>query len=335
MPLVSTCRIFDLSKKFSKPGKKMLGKDANGMFWMYRYLERAENTARLIETGQRIALTRLGNPIAEWHSVLQTAGVEQGYGKKYGQVNKETMIDWLLRDADNPSSVRESIQAARRNARMVRTSITADVWEAVNQCYLMSQALLSKKTPERELPILLEKIRQTTALVRGVTNGTMLRNDIYDFSCLGTFFERADNTARILDVKYFVLLPSVASVGTNLDNVQWESILRSVSAHGGFRLIHGNTPNPLHIAHFMILDKRMPRSLAFSFGKLRKSLAYLVAAYGTETPSHQLTTTLIARYFSMSIEDIFDSGLHEYLQRLLTDMADLGRQIEVDYRFYH
>ncbi|MEZ5721443.1 MAG: alpha-E domain-containing protein [Paracoccaceae bacterium] len=185
----------------------MLGKTANGLFWMYRYLERAENTARLIETGQRIALTRLAGTDEEWRSVLQTAAVDAAFDAAHDSVTKETAIDWMLRAKDNPSSVRNSISHARSNARMVRTALTHEVWEAVNGGYMEIDALLARKVSERDLPKVLGLIRSRTALVRGATDGTMLRNEIFDFARIGTFLERADNTARILDVKYYVLLP--------------------------------------------------------------------------------------------------------------------------------
>ena len=195
----------------------MLGKTANGLFWMYRYLERAENTARLIETGQRIALTRLGSTEDEWRPVLQTAAVDQGFDAHHDQVTKDAAIDWMLRAKDNPSSVRNSVAAARHNARMVRTALTHEVWEAVNGGYMEIDAMLARKVSERDLPKVLGQIRSRTALVRGATHGTMLRNEIYDFSRIGTFLERADNTARILDVKYYVLLPSLVSVGSEVE----------------------------------------------------------------------------------------------------------------------
>ncbi|MCT8329528.1 alpha-E domain-containing protein [Albidovulum sediminis] len=310
----------------------MLGKTANGLFWMYRYLERAENTARLIETGQRIALTRTGAGDGEWRSVLQTAGVSSSYDAGHGSLTKDQAIDWMLRSKDNPSSVLSSLEAARQNARMVRTALTHDVWEATNGTWMWARDLLSRKVAERDLPKVLHGVRERAALVRGATDGTMLRNDIYDFLRLGTFLERADNTARILDVKYYVLLPSVAAVGSSIDNVQWETILLSVSARGGFRMEYGSNATPRDIAQFLILDRRMPRSLRFCIGKMCDNLGYLVTSYGSRPPSHDRIDDLRA-CLEVDIETIFDSGLHEFIQKLLRRLGDLGRQIEIDYRF--
>jgi uncharacterized alpha-E superfamily protein len=312
----------------------MLGKTANGLFWMYRYLERAENTARLIEAGQRIALTRLGDSDAEWRSVLEWAAVLPGFLAQHDEITKDAAIDYLLRSRDNPSSVMSCIAAARQNARLVRTAITGEVWEATNAAYMTATDTLARKVSERDLPGALGTIRQHTALVRGMTHGTMLRNEIYDFARVGTFLERADNTARILDVKYYVLLPSARAVGTSLDNVQWETILRSVSARGGFRMEYGGRAGPREITQFLILNKRMPRSLAFCASKLRDNLRYLGSGDGHALPSLQKVDHMERMYLSHDVDAIFDFGLHDFIQKMLDLLADLSRQIEVDYRFY-
>jgi uncharacterized alpha-E superfamily protein len=312
----------------------MLGKTANGLYWMFRYLERAENTSRLIETGQRIGLTRASSTDDEWKPVMKTAGVYQGYTAKYDTLDKQHSIDWMLRSKDNPSSVLSVISTARQNARLVRTAMTQEVWEAMNGCYMAVQKTLAKPVSERDLPAVLGLIRQRTALVRGATHGTMLRNDMYDFARIGTFLERADATARILDVKYYVLLPSVFSVGSSIDNVQWETILRSVSGRGGYRMVHGNIVKPRSIAQFLILDKRMPRSLNFCASKIRDNLQYLATDYDFAPPSLAMANATVARLAQSQIDEIFEDGLHEYIQCTLKEFGALGRQVEIDFRFY-
>ena len=311
----------------------MLGKTAGGLYWMARYLERSENTARLVEAGQRIALTRSAAD-DEWVSVLQTASVLVGYKARYGEVTRENAIDWMLRDPGNPSSVLSVVESARNNAKLVRTALTREVWEGVNEAWMVLKDTLAKRVNERDLPQALGVIRQRSAFVRGAMHGTMLRNDIYNFARIGTFIERSDNTARILDVKYYVLLPSASQVGSSLDNVQWETILRSVSAEGGFRMTYGQDARPRQIAQFLLLDTRMPRSLAFCVDKLRDNLGYLAGDYGTHLPSHDLAEALCNTFMARSIEQIFEHGLHEFIQDFLTATAVLGRQTEVDYRFY-
>lgn len=312
----------------------MLGKTAGGLFWMSRYLERAENTARLLETGQRMALTRSHDSDEEWGSVLKTAGVYDGYMARYDAVSKDNVVDWVLRDAENPSSVRSVIKQARDNARLVRTALTHDVWSAVNSTWMQIDTAMKRRINERDLTPTLELIRQQAALVRGATLGTMLRNDIFDFTRIGSFLERADSTGRILDVKYYVLLPTAFSVGSSLDNIQWESILRSVGAGGGYRMTHGQKTKPSDIASFLILDQRMPRSLIFCCRKINENLSYLEKDYGFSGPALDASNHLLEKYLNKSIDDIFEFGLHEYIEEFLRDLGQLSHQIEIDYRFY-
>lgn len=312
----------------------MLGKTAGGLFWMFRYLERAENTARLLEAGWRIALTRSDDDSNEWQSVVTTAGIDHAYSLKHDSFEAAPVINFLLRDRDNPSSVLNSIEATRSNARLVRTALSSEVWEAVNECWMALKEALARPVSERNLHDLLATIRYRTSVVRGALHGTMLRNDIFAFSRLGTFLERADNTARILDVKYYVLLPSASFVGSRIDNVQWEVILRSVSAETSYRWLNGGETSPQGIADFLILDRRMPRSLAFCYAKIGENLGHLARDYGTRHPSHDLADQTCARLEGATIEDVFDEGLHQFLSASITDTAELAQRIETDFRFY-
>jgi len=311
----------------------MLGKTAGGLFWMFRYLERSENTARMIETGFRIGLTRTDGDDDEWASVLQTASVSQAYADRHGEIDAAKAIDFLLRDTSNPSSVMTCIASARQNARLVRTAITREVWEAVNDTYMILKQRLARPVRARDLPEVLATVRQQSALVRGAMHGTMLRNDIFDFCRLGTFLERADNTARILDVKYYVLLPSISQIGSSLDNVQWETILRSVAGQRAYRWITQGEVTPKGIADFLIFDGRMPRSLNFSTQKIATNLGYLEREYGTRLASQDQIDVLRARLEGGSIDRVFEDGLHEFITDFLADIARLGGQIEQDYRF--
>jgi uncharacterized alpha-E superfamily protein len=185
----------------------MLGKTAGGLFWMFRFLERSENTARLVEAGFRMALTRSSSEPDEWISVIQAAGAYDQFAERHEEPTAANAIDFLLRDKTNTSSVISVVESARNNARLVRTALTREVWEATNECWLALKEALARQVREPDLPETLALIRQQSALVRAALHGTMLRNEIYDFARIGTFLERADNTARILDVKYYVLLP--------------------------------------------------------------------------------------------------------------------------------
>ena len=265
---------------------------------------------------------------------MQTSAVSEEYNKHYSIVEKEAAVDWMLRHPENKSSILSSITSARQNAKMVRHALTTDVWEAINGSFLDIQKLLKNKTREGDLPLILRTIKQSAAVVRGATYGTMLRNEEYDFCRLGTFIERADNTARILDVKYYVLLPSAKAVGTSIDNVQWETILRSVSAYGGFRLEYGHEAGPSDIAKFLILDKRMPRSLIYCCDIIKVHLLSLCSAYRNKPPSLSQIIQLQNRFLTHDIEAVFKFGLHDFLQKMISLFGNLSNQIEIDYRFY-
>ncbi|MEZ5896996.1 MAG: alpha-E domain-containing protein [Parvularculaceae bacterium] len=311
----------------------MLGKTAGGLFWMSRYLERTENNARLIEAGMRIALTHSAQAENEWASIIATAGARDAYLAVHDGYDAERVVDFLLRDIRNTSSVYAAMETARSNARLVRTALTREAFEAINESWLVLKAALARPVSERDLPEVLNLVRQQAALVRGAVMGTMLRNEIYNFMRLGTFLERADNTARILDVKYYVLLPAASFVGSAIDNIQWEMILRAVSAHRSFRWLTGGDVSAAGIAEFLILDQRMPRSLAFCCSKIVENFHHLETEYGVQTESGQRAREIELRVKNSSIETIFDGGLHEFLQNFLRDVAELGRQIEEDFRF--
>lgn len=312
----------------------MLGRTAGEVFWMFRYLERSEYNARLVDAGFRIALTRSDAAADEWASLATTSGIRTQYLEKHDGFDGPSVVNYLLRDPSNPSSVISMVRSARENARHVRSSLTREVWEAINNCWMTLQGQLARQIRDRELPEVLDVIRKQSAQVRGALHGTMLRNDIYNFARLGTFLERADNTARILDVKYYVLLPSASFVGTSLDNVQWETILRSVSAMRSYRWLKKGDVTPLGIADFLIMDRRLPRSLAFCHEKIVDNLGHLERDYGITLPSHQLAADIRRQFQGQTIDTVFEIGLHEFLGRFQRENAELGNQIERDYRFY-
>jgi len=311
----------------------LLGRTANGLYWMNRYIERAENMARLMDAGLRMALTRSENAAEEWTSVVVSAGAEEAFTEKHREFTVSRVSDFLLRDRDNPSSVLSSIETARNNARMVRTALTRETWESINEAWMSHQRMLASPIDAPDLPKVLDAIKRETSLIRGTFHGTMLRNEIFDFSQIGTFVERADNTARILDVKYYVLLPSISWVGSSLDNYQWESILRSVSAHRSYRWVYDAEYKPTNIADYLILNARMPRSLAFCYRGIAVSLRQLAEAYGARHACHDTVEQTAGKLEGGSIKDIFDTGLHEFLDGFIADNNRLGDQVAEDYRF--
>jgi uncharacterized alpha-E superfamily protein len=311
----------------------LLGRTASGLFWMHRYIERAENMARIVDAGLRMALTRTSNASEEWSSVVLSAGCMETYCNKHDHFSAANVSDFLLRDPDNASSVISCMEAARSNARMVRTALTRDAWEAVNEAWMALKSALCAPVPESELPPLLDHIKRETSLIRGAFHGTMLRNEIFNFSRIGTFIERADNTSRILDVKYYVLLPAMSYVGGTMDNHQWESILRSVSAHRSYRWVYDTQYSPTHIAEYLILNGRMPRSLHFCYRNIAENLNYLAEDYELRLSCHDIAAKTLTSLRGKHIEAVFDSGLHEFLTDFIYQNNRLGADIARAYNF--
>ena len=312
----------------------MLGRTACSLYWMFRYLERCENTARIVEAGFYIALTRAASASDEWASIMRSAGVETLYKETYDTVDAKHVIEFMLRDRDNPVSVLSTIDLARNNARTARTALTREVWEAVNEAWLVVTKALKAPVRSEDLPVLLGLIKRQTALVHGALEGTMLRNDIFDFCQIGLHIERADATARILDVKYHVLLPSVSLVGDSLDNVQWETILRCVSAQRSFSWVTRDAPGARAIADFLILHDTMPRSLAFCQKRIFCGLENLRDSYAVTSASLGVCSQIRDTLTPGSIDQVFKSGLHEFITAFLASNQSLGTQIEQDFRFY-
>jgi len=312
----------------------MLGRTANSIFWLYRYMERAENTARLLEAGFRMALTRgVDAANEEWRSVITTLGHTTTYEAQYSEYSGIQVCNFVLRDSANSLSVFAMIEHARSNARLSRTSITAEVWEAINECWMRLKDVLARPVREANLGDVLAAIRRETTLVRGATYGSMLRNDIYHFARAGTFIERADNTARILDVKYYLLLPSLAYVGSSLDSGQWDTVLRSLSAERAYRWLNAGRMDPRGMAEFLILDHRFPRGLAFCYAELGLHIASLARLHGHESQCNTLLSAAEARMEAATIEGIFDSGLHEFLVGFIAGNQAIADAIALDYRF--
>ena len=225
------------------------------------------------------------------------------------------------------------IENARTNARAVRTAITREVWEATNESWMTLKDMLARPIGEKTLGDVLATVRQQATLVRGAMEGTMLRNEIFNFARLGTYIERSDNTARILDVKYYVLLPSVSLVGSSIDNIQWEAVLRSLAGIRAYRWLNAGRMEARGIAEFLILDGRFPRSLSFCYEKLRNNLAHLAQEYGHETPAHQLMREASARLQQSNIDEIIEQGLHEFISEFIGETRKLADAIAEDYRF--
>jgi uncharacterized alpha-E superfamily protein len=315
----------------------MLGRTANDLFWMSRYIERAENIARLLEVGYRIALLpREGHgQDEEWQSTLRSAGSEHRYLEKYRTYDSASVVNFMLFDPDNPSSVYSCLASARRNARAQRIALTREMWESLNSAWIEFSAKDPENLRSNELPPLFDWVKERSALFRGALLNTILRNDTFYISQLGTFLERADNTARILDVKYYVLLPHNELVGGEIDSVQWAAILRSVSAHRSYRWVYKDSYKPWRIADYLILNRQMPRSLRSCYEEIVSALDELCRFYGIP-PSNQCIE--LARETMRLLETgemtaIFQSGLHEFLIDFIARNNRLASEISAAYHF--
>ena len=312
----------------------MLGRTAHGLFWMFRYLERAENTARLLEAGFHMALTRdVATAEEEWRSVIEAFGQRAGYEAKHGTYTGHQAWNYLFRDPDNATSVLAMIGAARTNARAVRNAISGELWEAVNESWMEISKLLARPVAQGSVGEAVQIIRRAGTVVLGAMTGSMLRNEGYHFARAGTFVERADCISRILDMKYYLLLPSLSYVGTSLDTGQWDQVLRSVSGDRAFRWLNAGQIDARGIVEFLVLDDRFPRSLAFCHSALREDLAALARIHGHEGASNALMRESGTHISGLTIEDIFDMGLHEFLLEFMSANGAIAEAIADDYRF--
>jgi len=307
----------------------MLSRTADNLFWIARYMERAETMARLLEVGARIALLpSAGHGYrSEWDSLLQASGTAAGFAKKYGDPVQRNIESYLFFDHDNVSSVATCISRARENARIVRTALTTQVWDALNTAFQEMRQLERTPRSQLELSRLTEWTMRHAAMVRGAIDATLLRNDGWDFLGLGYKLERADNTARLMDVKYYVLLPRADYVGSGLDNYQWTTLLRAMSSHRAFHWAYGGEITAGKIAHFLILNPQCPRSLLTAIEGATQHLDRLAKGYHTSTEAQSRSRALLGELSEMTVDDIFEEGLHEFLSRFIGDVGEVSQLV--------
>ncbi len=311
----------------------MLSRTADNLFWLARYLERAETAVRLLEVGARIALLPgAGSGYrTEWDALLRATGTADAFARKYGEPVQRNIESHLFFDRDNPGSVAACLTAARENGRIVRTALTTLVWDALNTAFQELREIERRPRSELELFRLTEWTLRQVALIRGAMEATQLRNDGWSFVNIGFNLERADNTARLLDVKYFVLLPGVEFVGSGLDNYQWSTLLRAMSANRAFHWAYGGEVTAARIVHFLILNPKMPRSLITAVTGLNQHLDRLAAAYGRATPAQTAARSLLAELAELTPEAIFDEGLHEFLTRFIGEIGEISARVHDAY----
>jgi uncharacterized alpha-E superfamily protein len=312
----------------------MLSRMADHLFWLSRYTERAENLARILDVTQRLASmpAAYGGELNVWQSAIATAACKQAFEERYREATRANVIQFMVGIDDNPHSIKACIETARANARAVRTAITTEMWEILNGAWNdMQRTKPSDMLTTEEMTHFLTRVMEMSLRFDGAAYRTMLRTDAYWFQRLGTFLERADNMARLLDVKYHVLLPDTERVGGGLDYFQWASILRSVNALTSFHWVYRRSVEPWLVADFLILRPEQPRSLISCYTSLHEYLDRLADAYGRQGPAQRQARATVSRLANTDIETLFQSGLHEFLTGFLAENNKLGEAISQQY----
>lgn len=307
----------------------MLSRVADSIYWMSRYVERAENVARFIDVNLQLMLDDLSGEGQQWLPLVNTTGDYEEFEKRVGKGTQENVIRFLTFDAENPNSILSCVRAARENARTVREIISSEMWLALNKFYLMVTAAADSKATALANPHeFFTEVKNASHLFNGVTAATMTHAEPWHFFRLGRMLERADKTSRILDVKYFILLRSVQDIGTPFDDIQWAAVLRSASAFEMYRKRHGRIV-PRAVVEFLLLDREFPRAVNFSLTAARDSLhAISGTPLGTfHYPPEKLLGQLCSDLSYASVDEIVDAGLHEYLDELQTKMNQVSAGI--------
>jgi uncharacterized alpha-E superfamily protein len=312
----------------------MLSRIANGLYWMSRYLERMDNTARLIEINL-LHLLEVEDSISEtnqWKPLLEINVSEQAYAACYpsGEVTAKRLIHFLTQEKSNPGSIYHSLRAARENARIVRDRISKEMWEAINELWLqVENQLQSPLIPERS-PTFYKMVRNEVARFHGLAESTMLRGEAFGFYELGLYLERADMTARILDVKYHFILPDLSLVGSPLDYYQWVALLKSISGLEAYRRKFHSGLRPADVANFVIFDAHFPRSLNYLVDAIYRALKS-VGSHWARSHSLQEISRLLEEFEHTNGEEVFSHGLHEFLKSFIAQIARLNTAIHEDH----
>ena len=313
----------------------MLSRTADHLYWMARYTERAENTARLIDVNYQTSLVPQSDAVAlvGWQGLLSISELTPAYRLKYGDIRARDVMEFMVRDESNPSSIVACLSAARENARAVRGTLTTEVWETQNQTWLELRRNLKSGMFEKDPGQFFEWVKFQSHLSRGVTVGTMLMDEALHFMRLGTFLERADNTARLMDVKFHALQSDFYGTASEKDQeydfYHWSAILRSVSGFEIYRKVYRDVIKPERVAELLILRPDMPRSLLASMNEVVNNLALLATerSHDTQRRAGKLCSEL--RYGQ--IDEILATGLHAYLTQFLDRVNDLGTHISRDF----
>jgi len=307
----------------------MLSRTADHLFWMSRYIERAENLARLLDVTWQMSLVPQSLDAANqnWNAIIALNSLEAAYAKKYSEITAENVLRFMVSDADNFASIHSCLRMARENAHAVRGTITTEMWETLNATWLEAREKSFEQLYGAGISEFFEWVKMRSSLSRGTTLGTLLQDKAYHFIRLGTLLERADNTARILDVKYHVLRPHGDEGAT--DFYQWGALLRSVSAFEVYRKVYRDVITPERVAELLILRDDMPRSLHFCMNGVVKNLDLIANSHSGET--QRQAGLLHAKLHYARVEDILEQGLHEWLTDFMDHIYMLGDGISQDF----
>ena len=313
----------------------MLSRTADHLYWMSRYTERAENTARMLDVNYQTSLLPQSAEVAKygWQGVLSISELLPAYNKEHDQITPDEVIDFMVKDEDNPSSIISCLKGARENARAVRGALTTEAWETQNTTWLEVNRMLRNGALERDPAQFFEWVKFRSHLSRGVTLGTMLQDEAFYFSRLGTFLERADNTARLVDVKFHALNSEFFGTATEEDQeydfYHWSAILRSVSAFEIYRKVYRDVIKPERVAELLILRADMPRSLHHSLHEVVANLDQVSNDPGSET--RRRAGKLLADLQYARVDEILATGLHAYLTQFLDRVNEVGARISQDF----
>ena len=311
--------------------RPLLSRVADSVYWMGRYIERAENVARFIDVNQNLMLDLPSGFGEQWQPIVDTTGDRAAFLESYGEATQANVVQFLAFDTSNPNSIYSCVMAARENARSVRETISSEMWEQINSLYLLI-AMESRKPLAEGLPQFCREVRMACHLFQGIQHSTMSHNEAWHFIRLGTSLERADKTTRILDVKYFILLPSVSDVGTPYDDIQWGAVLKSVSGFEMYRKCFGRIV-PERVVEFLLLDGEFPRAVRYCIGLADNSLHSItgtrLGAFSCAT--EQRLGLLRSELDYAHVEAILGGGLHEFLDALQTKINAVDECILQDF----
>jgi len=310
----------------------MLSRVADSVYWMARYVERAENVARFIDVNHNLAIELAETGSEQWAPLVYTTGDEETFRSRYRGVSRENVIDFLVLDAENPNSILSCVRKARENARTIREIISSSMWEEINKFYHMVRDARRSQDLLQQPYDFCAQVKLASHLLIGVTDSTMSHGEAWHFARMGRLIERADKTSRIVDVKYFILLPEPIDVGSSLDVVQWSALLKSADALEMYRRVHGRIA-PFDVAEFLILDIEFPRSVHFCVIKAMESLQVITgsASRTFRYKSEQRLGRLCAQLDYTSLADVIKGGLHEYIDTFQIGLNDLGMAISEDF----